>query len=235
MLITILIAERYLLLKSKNYISGLFLVSLSFIAGVLSYYLIYLVIPVFLLGVIFIFGSDANIRIKLATVIAPLFLYFPIMHIVFSLYSKTDPVKFIIPADYEGQFCVVYGEKCGTSPIKIADTIILSIPDNGILILQAKYKPGIVSHQFYLKNKNGNSKKINEVYSLKDVNNHMPAILMGGTGSIGSSSPGGASSNETSITFTKFTVFNRDTLLSKSHKTEQLIDSLVSQCRLSIK
>ncbi len=201
----------------------------------MSYYLIYLAIPVFLLGVIFIFGSNANIRIKLATVIAPLLLYFPIMHFIFSEYGKTDPVKFMIPADYEGQFCVVYGEKCGTIPKAISDTMILIIPDDGILIIPTLYKPGIVNHQFYLKDKNGNSKKINEVYSLKDVNNHLPAILMGGTGRMSTASPGSEPSNESSITFTKFTVFNRDTLLSKSHKTEQLIDNLVRQCRLNIK
>ena len=220
-------------MKDRIYIFGLILVILSFIACTISYFLIIFALPVFIIGVIIIFFSKKKLSTKLISVIAPLILYLPFTYLFLSLYGRTTPVTFLIPSDYEGQFCIVYGEKCGINPPCENGRLVFKIPHTGVLIVQPKFEAGIVNNEYYLLDENDNRKKINELYFYKDRSKKMPAVLLGSSGSIGGAMPDGSFSSESplAITYTEFTLYNKDSTLADIHKTEQLIDSLVNQCR----
>jgi len=227
-------------MKDKAYIFGLILVILSFIASTISYYLIIFAIPIFIIGAIAIFFSKKKLAIKLITVIIPLVLYLPSTYLFLSLYGRTTPVTFLIPADYEGQFCVVYGEKCGANPTYENGRMVLNIPYNGIIIIQPKFETGIVNHEYYLVNKNGSRKKINALMDYKQRTTESPGVLLGGSGSMAGAMPDGSSSSESplAIHFTDFTVYNKDTT-EKDERVEyrlqqrfdSLTNALVNACR----
>lgn len=221
-------------MKNGAYITGLVLVILSFIVCTISYYLIIFAVPVFIIGAIIVFLSKKKLTTKLITVIIPLILYLPSTYLFITLYGRTTPVTFLIPSDYEGQFCVIYGEKSGVNPAYEDGRMVFNIPDNGILIIQPEFESGIINHEYFLVDKNGARNKITSIYSYNERSKHMPTVLLGSSGSMGAGKmPDGSWSSESplAIKYTEFTIYNKDAAAADNHKTEQLIDSVVNQCR----
>ncbi len=217
-------------MKNTTYIIGTTLIVLSFTSCVVSFWFVFIAAPVFIIGAIVVAFSKKKLVTKLITVIAPLILVLPAVNIVMAIASHTTPVTFLIPAEYEGQFCVVYGEEWGVSPTFEEDRMVLTIPENGILIIQSEFDAGVIDHEYYLVDNSGGRKKIVSVYSLEEISKQMPCVYSEGTGSIGGGMPDGSFSSESplAITFAHFTVSNKDTMRAANHKTEQLIDSLVN-------
>lgn len=159
---------------------------------------------------------------------------------VSSYLTRPEKETYLIPNDFEGEFRVVYGEKCGINPPFENDRRVLNIPDNGILIIQPRFEAGTIDHEYFLVDKKGNRKKINVLWDYKQRTAELPGVLLGGSGNMGGAMPDGGSSSDSSLTihFTDFTVFNKDTTIRDEReelKFQQRFDSLtttlVNECR----
>ena len=119
----------------------------------------------------------------------------------------------------------------------------MKIPDNGILIIQPKFKAGRVNNEYYLVDKDGSRKKLNDLYDYKDRLTKSPGVLMDGSGSMGGEMADGSFSSEapSAVHFIDFTFFNKDTTtLDDRHYTlferkfDSLATALVNDCRRTI-
>ncbi len=160
----------------------------------------------------------------------------------FAISYLTRPEKetYLIPNDFEGEFRIIYGEKCGINPAIENGRRVLQIPANGILIIQPDFEAGAIDHEYYLVDKNGKRQKINMLWDYKQRTTKSPGVLLSGSGSMGGAMPDGGSSSESplAIHFTDFTVFNKDTTARDNReefKFQQRFDSLtnalVDECR----
>lgn len=157
-----------------------------------------------------------------------------------SYLTKPEKELYLIPSNFEGRFRVVYGEKCGINPRNEDGRRVLRIPTNGVLIIQPKFKAGIIDNEYYLINKNESRRKISIAQNYTQQNTQLPSIMLDRTGVMGGAMPDGGSSSESplAIRYTDFTLFNKDTL-SKSDRNEflfqqhfdSLTSSLVEKCR----
>jgi len=157
-----------------------------------------------------------------------------------SYFTGPEKETYLIPSDFEGEFRVIYGEKCGINPPFENDRRVLNIPDNGILIIQPKFEAGTIDHEYFLVDNKGNRKKINMLWDYKQRTTESPGVLLGGSGSMGGAMPDGGSSSESplAIHFTDFTVFNKDTISGEDseefqfqHRLDSLTNALVDECR----
>jgi len=222
-------------LKQTAFYIGLTLVAISFIACVVSFYLLVFGIPTFLLGVILIFLSNQTIKTKLLTTLIPLALYLPSTFLFLYVYNYSTPKTILIPKDFDGTLRVVYEEKCGSNYDKIDGVKTLTFPKNGILILNEDFDRHI-NYNYYLVDKLGNKTKIPQILAFRDKGQKRPCVLVGGSGTIGQTIEANSTNQEEKeITFSEFYVYNEDTVDRNDFKSQQKFDSLttaiVNQCR----
>jgi len=134
----------------------------------------------------------------------------------------------------------VYGESCGEQPTYEGGRRVMKIPEDGILIIRPKFKSGIVDHEYYLVDDNGERTKLNQFFEYNDRLTKLPGVLLGPSGSIGGAMPDGSSSSESplAIHFTDCTLYNQDTASIDDRQyglMERKFDSLttvvVDRCR----
>jgi hypothetical protein len=158
-----------------------------------------------------------------------------------SYLTRPEKETYLIPNDFEGEFRVVYGEECGIKPPVENGRRVLTIPDNGVLIIKPEFEAGTINHEYYLVDKNGNREKVRMLW---DYNNervkNSPGVLLGGSGSMAGEMPDGSSSSESplAIHFTDFIVFNKGTTRRSDREEVQfqqrfdsLTTALVDECR----
>lgn len=157
-----------------------------------------------------------------------------------SYLTRPEKETYLIPNNFEGQFRIIYGEKCGIDPPFEDGRRVLQIPENGILIIQPKFEAGTIDHEYYLVDKNGKRQKINMLWDYKQRTTKFPGVLPGGSGSMSGAMPDGSSSSESplAIHFTDFMVYNKDTTEKNErieYKLQERFDSLtnalVNDCR----
>jgi hypothetical protein len=157
-----------------------------------------------------------------------------------SYLTRPEKETYLIPNYFEGQFRIIYGEKCGINPTFEDGRRVLQIPENGILIIQPMFKEGTIDHEYFLVDKNKKRQKISMLWDYKQRTTKSPGVLLGGSGSMGGAMPDGGSSTESplAIHFTQFTVYNKDTTTKDEgteYKLQQRFDSLMSalvnECR----
>lgn len=199
---------------------GLILIAISFIACVISFWLLYYGIFIFAAGTILVVLSSKSTKTKLWTTFLPIIIYVPVTYLFLIAYNYTTPKTFLIPSDYEGTLRIVYEERCGTKLNKESGRQIFGFPDNGILILNEDFDGGI-NHEYYLVDKAGNRRKIEQILSYGD--RKLPSIQVGGAGTIG------ASDDKESITFSDFYLYNKDTTTVDNYKASQRFDSLTTE------
>ena len=151
--------------------------------------------------------------------------------------NRPEKETFLIPADFKGEFRIVYGEKCGVSPRTEEGRRILEIPLDGVLIIQPEFEAGIIDNEYYLVDSTGQKTRLNSSFGSEG---RRPGISMGGSGSFGGPMADGGFSSESdlAIEFTDFTVYNGDTTTlddRQSFRLHQKFDSLsqalVDACR----
>lgn len=156
---------------------------------------------------------------------------------VSSYLTRPEPETFLIPDDFEGKIRIVYGEKCGIDPPNENGRRVLEIPDNGVLILQPEFEAGIIDHEYYFVDSNGNRERIYPNYDTKEKSK---SVRLGGSGSMSGAMPDGSSSSESplAIHFTDLHVNNDNSKKltdSEYALRERQIDSLtaamVDECR----
>lgn len=222
-------------MKQTAFYIGLTLVAISFIACVVSFYLLAFGIPTFLAGTIFIFLSKQNINIKLLSTLTPLILYVPSTLLFLYAHNYSTPKTILIPKNFEGNLRVVYEENCGRNYDKTDGINTLTFPDNGILILNEDFDRH-VNYDYYLVDELGNRTKISQILNFKDRIQKRPCVLVGGSGTIGQTIEANSTNYvEKEITFSDFYIYNNDTVDRNDFKSQQKFDSLttaiVNQCR----
>lgn len=222
-------------MKAKAFYIGLTLILISFIACVLSFYLLVFGIPTFLVGAILVFQSNHRIQTKLLTTVTPIVLYFPFTFLFLYVYNYSIPKTILIPKNFNGKLRVVYEEKCGGSYTKTDGVKTLTFPDNGLLVLNEDFD-GHANYNYYLVDELGNRTEIPQIFDFKDRGQKRPCILSGGSGTIGQTIEANSTNQvEKGITFSDFYVYNKDTVDRNDFKSQQRFDSLttiiVNQCR----
>jgi hypothetical protein len=222
-------------LKQKAFYIGLTLIAISFIACVVSFYLLVFGIPTFLVGAILIFLSKQNIKTKLLTTLIPLIIYVPSTFLFLYAYNYSTTKTILIPKNFEGNLRVVYEENCGSNYDKIEGIKTLTFPENGILVLNEDFDRQ-VNYNYYLVDELGNRTKISQILDFKDRIQKQPCVLVGGSGTIEQMIEANSTNQkEKGITFSDFYIYNKDTVDRNDFKSQQKIDSLtttiVNQCR----
>jgi hypothetical protein len=215
-------------LKDRAYLTGLILIAITFIACIISFYLLIYGIFILGIGILFLWVSKKPVKTKLFATILPIILYLPATYLFLLAYNYTSPKTFLIPSDYEGTIRIVYEEKCGLTLTKENGRQILQFPQNGILILNEKFDGGI-NNEYYLVDNNGKRTKITESSDFKDKTKKLPLIQVGGAGTLG------GNEHEKGIIFSDFYLYNKDTTSTDDYKLSQRFDSLtnvvVNSCR----
>jgi hypothetical protein len=174
--------------------------------------------------------------ILMATVIGMYFLSF-----AWSYLNRPEKETYLIPADFKGEFRIVYGEKCGVTPRSGEGRRILEVPLNGVLIIQPEFQAGIIDNEYYLVDGTGKRTRLDSSYGNEDGT---PRIVMGGSGSFGGPMPDGSFSTESdlAIEYTDFTVFDKDSTTRDERETfrahqkfDSLTNALVDSCRNVLK
>ena len=222
-------------MKQTAFYIGLTLVAISFIACVVSFYLLAFGIPTFLIGAILVWLSKQTIKTKLLTTLTPIAFYFPITFSFLYVYNFSAPKTILIPKHFDGNLRVVYDEKCGRSYKKTDGVITLTFPENGILILNEGFDRH-VNYNYFLVDKLGNRTKIPQILSFSNRTRKEPCVLVGGSGTIGQTIEANSTNQEEKgITYSDFYVYNKDTGNNNDYKSQQKFDSLtmviVNQCR----
>lgn len=139
---------------------------------------------------------------------------------------------YLIPANFQGRFRVIYGEHCGIMPKYEHGRRVMEIPANGILIIQPLFKAGTVDNEYYVLDKSGKREKLKEVISTANTNNIKGVELLS-TGSIGGAMPDGSMSSESplAIHFADFIVYNGNDSTTTFSQLDSLTNTLVTQCR----
>jgi len=171
-------------------------------------------------------------------VAATIGIYF--LSFAWSYVNRPEKETYLIPADFEGEFRIIYGEKCGANPRIENGRRLLEIPPNRILIIQPEFVAGIVDHEYYFVDSTGRRTSLNSLIGYEDRNAKLPGILLGGSGSFGAAMADGSSSTESdlAIDYAYFTVFNKDTTTLDERqsvrfhqKFDSLTQALVDACR----
>lgn len=209
-------------MKDRAYLTGVLLIAITFIACVISFYLLVFGVFIFGMGVLFVWHSKKPVKTKLFATILPLALYLPTAYLFILAYNYTAPKTFLIPANCEGTIRIVFEEKCGEVFTTENGRKILRFPENGILILNEKFDGG-VNNDYYLIDKNGRRTKIKEIIDFKNRAKEIPSIEVGGAGTLGSDE------QNKSITISDFYLYNKDTTEITDYKISQRFDSLTTE------
>lgn len=217
-------------MESKSYRIGLILIVLSFIACIISYYLVYFAIPFFLIGSTIVFFSKTDLKRKILTVFLPILLWIPSSIIFLYIYGYSTPETYLIPKSVKNGFRVIYEEKCGIEPKMENRRRVIVIPENGIAILNFKNQSGWNNHEYFSVDLKGNRIKIGDVgfaNSEESIVKSVSSGIMSGTSLDGS----------LDIHYSDFIIKknkNDSEWMSNSHQ-ESKIDSstrvLVEKCR----
>jgi hypothetical protein len=152
-----------------------------------------------------------------------------------SYLTKPKAETYLIPKNFSGQFKIVYGEECGIMPKTENDRRILEVPQNGVLIIKPEFKAGIIDHEYYLVDSNGNRKKIEQYENYVTGVKNVPGVRLGGSGNYaGKTETGFSSDSPFTIRYTDFEVY-KDTITGFEYtdriKMDSLTRKLVEECR----
>jgi len=221
--------------KEKSFYTGLTLIIISFIACVISFYLLVFGIPTFLIGAILIFLSKRKIQAKLITTLMPFLLYIPLSYLFLYGYNYSTPKIMLIPNNFEGNLRVVYEENGGDKYEKTNDVKTLIFPENGILILNEQFDRHI-NYKYYFVDDLGRRTEIQQSLNFNRKNQKRPYVFVSGSGVIGQTIEANSTNKqEKGITYSDFYVYNKESVGRNDHKTQEEFDSLttaiVKQCR----
>jgi hypothetical protein len=223
-------------LKDRIFIIGIGLITFAFLACVISFYLLPFGIPVFVIGVIIVLFSEQPSKIKLLLTLGPPTAYIPCTFLFIYLWNYSPPKTFVIPADLRGYFWVVYGEACGREPIKENGRIVYSIPITKTLILKTKDKGGLINHQYWIKQRNGQLVEVKVGGDAYQKPKQYPVVMLLGSGTLHGEVSIGNSSSESplAIHYEDYYLLKDETdwdKLNEERSLEEPIRKEVDKCR----
>lgn len=211
------------------YIIGLILLLAGALGITIFAYFLIIGAPIFLIGIIVILISKKPLKQKLI----PIAIYIIWIIAFWPIWTKmhtVGPEAFLIPNDYRGKINVVFKKGCGSEIEKSNGGFIYRIPENGILILNAKQKFGFINHTYYLVDKNGKRTELPKM-DVRDFNeewtreknpnepdrDQLGVYNWGTTGSIGRNidSDGNVTNEDDLYTYIEFYVSSYNDLTQK--------------------
>lgn len=138
------------------------------------------------------------------------------------LTKRTLKQTYLIPADYEGKFVVVYGENCAGVPRMENEREVMEVPKSGVLIVQSNLDGNVfIDDEFYLVDEKGTRVKANRGIT------KFPSVADGGRTGLGPD-----------IHYDHFYLYNKRTTIDENvephRKFDELVIDLVSECRKKI-
>lgn len=205
---------------------GLSLIIISFIACVISFYLVVFLGFVFILGCLFILISETKTKFKILSIVTPIVLYLPFTILFLWAYNYTRPKIFLIPKNYTGKLRIVYEEKCGQK-LKIVDgKEVFEFPKNGILIFSDKFN-GSINHKYYYVDGKGIKIEIPQA-NIDKENITFPYISILGAGTMNNREIKFGDTNnyeKENVKFSDFSVNQKETK-DFDYKDQQKFDSI---------
>ncbi|HTL80284.1 MAG TPA: hypothetical protein VL651_01195 [Bacteroidia bacterium] len=165
-----------------------------------------------------------------------MFFAFPIILLFSCMEKHSTPDTFLIPEDLHGHFAVVYGQKCGVEPTTENGRRILRIPDCGVLVIQPDFEEGIIDHEYYFVDVNGNRTKINVVDDIGKASQY-PGVYLMSTNTVNGENPDGSRiANTQLVTYNDFVVVRKGDVIDTvgiydDHSFDAVVDSVVKACR----
>lgn len=163
-------------------------------------------------------------------------LIMSLTHFAGDYYNRPDAETYLIPADFKGEFRVVYSEKNGQKVPMEDGRRLLKIPSNGILIIQPEMKNGNTDQQFFLVDKQGNRKEISTIIKYNERLKYAPGVLFWGPG-LPMQNIRNVPSN---MKYMDFTLYRKDSkernnedYLKFQHNFDSLTAALVQQNRVN--
>lgn len=200
----------------------------SFLACVLSFWLLLYGIPVFLVGVILLWFSNQTRQTKRWLTFGPVIFYGPLTYLFLLAYNYSPPRTYLIPADYNGVLRLVYEQPCGTEPTQEDGHDVLTFPRSGILIVKTDFDKSLDNIQYVLVDAKGNRKAIRGVLDTKYRFSSRPVIIPLHSGSRAETSSDSEEDQKINrIVYTDFYLFNTDTTDYRSTRLDQKVDSLM--------
>lgn len=198
-------------------------------------------LPLFVIGLILVLASKQTRKQKLKP-ISIIVLYIIVFWLDWKMFNSVGPEIFLIPSDYRGKVNVIFKEGCGIRPEKSSNGTIYRIPEDGILILDAKQEYGFIEHSYLFEDEQGKRTEIpkmdvrnfNEEWTV-ELNPNEPSreklgvFHWGRTGSIGKKidANGNVTNQNELYSFTEFYISNyRDLSQKYNFKYDLKFDSL---------
>lgn len=148
--------------------SGLILLAIGTFGLTFAAFFAIIGLPIFIAGIILVLMSKKPWKQRLIPIgffILGIVAFWPIWRII----NTVGPETFLIPDNYRGRVNIIFKEGCGNELKKTDEGFIYKIPNNGILILNAKQKFGIIDHTYYLVDNNGNKAELPKM-DVRDFN-----------------------------------------------------------------
>lgn len=124
----------------SSIVIGIFNIGVLFLFGI--------PILTLILGIFFIWFSTVALRFKAFATLLPIPLVIISGFVAYQL-NKAEPETFLIPLDFRGKIIVFYDEPCGQSPVYRDKRRVYEISSDGVLITQFKKNRGYLDQKFY--------------------------------------------------------------------------------------
>jgi hypothetical protein len=108
-----------------------------------------------------------------------------VLSFVGSYLTKPEKELYLIPADFQGTFRVIYGQPCGSRPAYEQGRRVLRVPADGLLLIQPPIETGWIDNEYYLVDKAGHRQKIAALLDYPEKSPAMPSVLLRSTGNFG--------------------------------------------------
>lgn len=224
-------------------IIGQTIILLAFIGSINPYFVIFTA-PAFIVGVVILWFSKLEQKLKWLWTILPLILWIPSMFLAFKISDivseyTAQKLDFIFEEDFEGSVVIVANQPCGQEVMIGVDRELLYIPTNGILLYRGELESGRVDHRYFIKTNKDSLIRLPERSSYmyyENIGTFPPAEKLGVWFETIGSSYSGLPKPEIRYQFMRLTVSSQDSIKNYSdfnfkNEFDNQVDSLVRICQ----
>jgi hypothetical protein len=198
---------------------GIGLIILSLLISLNPFYLL-LAIPLFIIGIVFLWRGSLSIKAKFIISVSPIILWYPFFTGGLLLRKTlSQKIEFVVEENFRGRVTIIYPVKCGQEVNKKNGVELINVPSNGIVYYNGNIDDGIVNWRY----KTTYNTVLNEfdVYSKKPIREDSLGIFLGGGWSSTSYEP-----NEISYNVRTFWV---DTWASRNYENENNLEDSIKK------
>lgn len=148
---------------------GTSIIILSLIISLNPYFII-IAIPIYLVGLMFLYRSDKSQESKILWAIIPILIWYPLFQLLIYTTDKigmanAQKIEFRFASNFEGKVVILSGVPCGEK-IKLENgREVLNIPQNGFFVYSNEIEIGYINHIYSIKKEDGQYKRLPELKS----------------------------------------------------------------------